>query len=338
MKALDLDLRPYRPEDESRVLELLGASLGGGPAGERPPEFFRWKHFANPFGSSYMLIAEIDGRMAGLRAFMRWRFNAGNERFTAVRAVDTATHPDFQGMGIFSRLTLRALDDLRAEGVDLVFNTPNAASLPGYLKMGWQAVGQVPVLIRVRRPIRFLGRFRGSVRDPGSHPGVDAASAGDVLADTAGLDELLAPSAIAEPRLHTPRGIDYLRWRYADAPLLGYHAVLDEQGGAARGVAIFRVRPREALWETTVSELIVRPGDEAVGRRLLRRVREAARVDHLACHFPAGSAFSAAAKRSGYLRAPRGMTFVVNPLREGFAPDPRDLASWAFSIGDLEVF
>ncbi len=337
MKALDVALRPYVPEDEARVLELLGASLGGGPAGKRPAEFFRWKHFAGPFAPSYMLVAEIDGRMAGLRAFMRWRWRAGGQTFRAVRAVDTATHPDFQGMGIFSKLTLRALDDLRAEGVDFVFNTPNPASLAGYLKMGWSIVGQVPVRIRVRRPVRFATRMRASTKEPGPAPRIDAVPAGEAL-NHPGLDDLLVANAPPEPRLCTIRDAAYLRWRYGDAPLLDYRAVAEGDETGLRGLAIFRVRPREALWETTVSELIVRPGDAATARRLLAGVRRAARVDHLASHFPERSTAAAATKRSGYFKAPRGMTFVVNPMRDGISPEPKDLGSWALSIGDLEVF
>ena len=128
--AAGVDVRPYRDADEQAVLGLLSDALGGGPAGTRPAEFFRWKHLENPFGRSFMLVAEADGRIVGLRAFMRWEFVAGDRRFRAVRAVDTATHPDHQGKGIFSRLTLEALDALRDQA-DFVFNTPNEKSLPG---------------------------------------------------------------------------------------------------------------------------------------------------------------------------------------------------------------
>ncbi|MGH2784107.1 MAG: GNAT family N-acetyltransferase [Actinomycetota bacterium] len=337
MKAAEIVLRRYRPDDQPRVLETLGASLGGGPAGARPPEFFAWKHFANPFGESYMLVAEADGRIAGLRAFMRWRWEAGGRAFSAVRAVDTATHPDFQGKGVFSKLTLRALDDLREEGVDFVFNTPNPASLAGYLKMGWEIVGQVPISIRVRRPVRFATRFRSEDGEPGSPPHVGAPAAADVL-DGDGIDALLSDASTRDERLRTPRDASYLRWRYADAPLLGYRALAERSDGALDGIAIFRVRPRGALWETTVSELIVRPGDRATAARLMRGIKRAARVDHLAGHFSTGSAAAAAAVRAGYFRAPRGMTFVVNPLKASISPEPRALTSWALSIGDLEVF
>src|SRR2546428_1238947 len=97
-------IRPFEDADEPVVLDLLSASLGDGPAGRRPPEFFRWKHIDNPFGRSYMILAESDGRVVGFRSFMRWRFRAGDATVLGVRAVDTATHPDVQGRGIFRNL------------------------------------------------------------------------------------------------------------------------------------------------------------------------------------------------------------------------------------------
>jgi GNAT superfamily N-acetyltransferase len=86
---------------------------------------------------------------------MRWEFLDGDRVVRAVRAVDTATHPDYQGRGIFTRLTLHALDELATEGIEFVFNTPNDQSRPGYLKMGWQVVGQLPTAVRPTRLARI---------------------------------------------------------------------------------------------------------------------------------------------------------------------------------------
>lgn len=335
-----VDVREYREEDEAEVLRLLTTTLGGGPAGQRPAEFFRWKHVANPFGRSLMLVAETEGRVIGLRAFMRWRFRAGDRLIPAVRAVDTATHPEHQGRGVFTMLTGQALERLRG-GVDFVFNTPNEQSLPGYLKMGWQIVGRVPVSVRVRRPLRLIRRLR-SVRSGtesmDQRPSVDAPTASEVLERTDLIGLVLSEAEIEPRRLVTPRDDTYLRWRYAAPPLLGYHAILREVDGHPQGFAIFRVRRRGALWESTVSELIVRRGDERAARRLLREVVHAAPVDHVTCSLPAGSVAGRAARRCGFLPAPEGMTFVVNTLRPDVEPPPTNLASWALSLGDLEVF
>lgn len=332
-----IDVRPYVDADEDAVLGLLTAALGGGPAGERSPALFRWKHLENPFGRSFMLVAETDGRIVGLRAFMRWEFVSGDRRLRAVRAVDTATHPDHQGKGIFRRLTLEALEALRDQA-DLVFNTPNEKSLPGYLKMGWRVVGRVPILIRVRRPFRFATRAR-SWRSTGGllamPPSSAAAPAAQLLDE--GIEGLLANREHGHG-LATPRDATYLRWRYGSAPLLDYRALSSGDRGHFEGLAIFRVRARGALAEATVAETIVRPGGRRVAGELLRKVGASARVDHVACSFPPGSSPDLAARRPPSVRAPGGMTLVVNILGHDLDPSPMDIRSWALSAGDLEVF
>jgi GNAT superfamily N-acetyltransferase len=331
-----ITVRQFAATDEVAVLGLLNAALGGGPAGRRPPEFFRWKHWANPFGPSLMLVAESDGQPIGLRAFMRWRFQSGGRTVTAVRAVDTATHPNYQGRGVFSLLTRTALDLLKDEA-DLVFNTPNNASRPGYLKLGWRDVGRVPVAVRVRRPLRLVRERRASAGPSPPRPAVTAELVGRVLEREQPIAGLLAEAGTAgDPRLRTPRDLAYLRWRYGAAPLLGYAGVVEEEAGQVRGLAIFRVRPRGGLWESTIAELLVPSGDRRTAGRLLRRVADAAPVDHLTLHIGDGMVMTAA--RSGFLPAPGGIRLVVNPLGAGLQPDPSDLGAWALSLGDLEVF
>ncbi len=80
-------------------------------------------------------------------------------------------------------------------------------------------------------------------------------------------------------------------------------------------------------------------GDDArTAGGLLRAAGRSARVDHLTCSFPAPSAASHAARRAMFVRVPGGMTLVVNTLGHDLDPDPLDMASWALSLGDLEVF
>ena len=59
-------------------------------------------------------------------------------------------------MGLFQNLSLRAADDVKSEGVDFVFNTPNDQSRPGYIKMGWQLVGLVEPVIKVLNYPKFI--------------------------------------------------------------------------------------------------------------------------------------------------------------------------------------
>jgi hypothetical protein len=335
----DLLVRPYRDAEEPEVLELLRGSLGGGPGGRRTSEYFRWKHVDNHFGRSFMIVAERDHRIIGFRALMRWRYRVDERTIEAVRPVDTVTHPDERGRGVFTHLTRTALEALKGE-IDLVFNTPNQNSLPGYLKMGWQVVGDVPVRIRITRPVRFgvskLRRRQDAERP--ELPPVASPTAAEALADEGAVARLLEEAEAPVAGYATPRSVDFLRWRYGSAPLLGYHAVREDRGGTLAGLAFFRLRPEGSIWGLSLADVIVRPGDVGSARRLLRAARRAADVSYVAATFPRGSTALRATRGPTSLRAPHGMTLVANPLRPDLVPDPLLLSSWSLSTGDVEVF
>ena len=328
----EVRVRPFEPGDEPAVLRLLSRALGPGPAGERSAASFRWKHLENPFGRSVMLVALQGDAIVGVRALMRWRFRVGDVAVRALRPVDTATAPEAQGRGVFTRLTAAALEDASAEH-DLVFNTPNEKSLGGYLKLGWRRVGVLPVRVDVTRPVAFLRAMPwrgGTDLEPARRPPeVRAERAGDVLSE---LGTGVAASELVN-RLVTEVSPEYLAWRYARAPMT-YHAVAERE----RGVAVFRVRSRGRAWEATLAELFVRPGDVRTARRLVRAVARASGADHVSLAPPHGSTPARAVARRTF-RVPGGIVLVARRAAEVSLPlDPFDVASWGVGLGDLEVF
>ncbi|MGH8893338.1 MAG: GNAT family N-acetyltransferase [Actinomycetes bacterium] len=343
-----LNVRSLEESDEPAVLELLGETLAGGPTGRRTAEFFRWKHRENPFGPSPGLVAEHDGQLIGVRLFLSWRLRVAGRPVNAVRAVDTATHPDFQGLGIFRRLTLDLLARLDQAGLDLVFNTPNSSSRPGYLKMGWVDAGTVPVSIRPMRPLRVVSGLRAARRasaQGGGHvatssyadvPPCPLPAAAAAFNDPAALRELL--SNVGEPEgLHTPLSVEFLRWRYAKAPDLDYRCLLIDGPAGLAGVAFGRLRRRGPLVEFTLADVITRSGDVRSAQRLLKGLGHCG-ADHVIGHFPREGSAAQAALRSGFLTTRRlGLDLVAN-TRSRLPVDAGHLASWRLTLGDLEVF
>lgn len=122
-------------KDVDEIIALLNANFET----EHTKSAFLWKHFENPFGRSYGLLALDKGKIVGLRMFMRWEFFFENKVIKAIRPVDTCTDHAYRGKGLFKKLTLQGLENLKNE-YDLIFNTPNSNSKPGYLKMGWEAI------------------------------------------------------------------------------------------------------------------------------------------------------------------------------------------------------
>ncbi len=93
-------IHPATDADLPAILALMATSLGEGTLA-RSEAVWRWKHVENRFGRSPVLVATDGDQIVGLRAFMRWTWRAGDRDVPAVRAVDTATHPEYQGRGIF---------------------------------------------------------------------------------------------------------------------------------------------------------------------------------------------------------------------------------------------
>lgn len=195
--------------DINNIIELIQLSLGETKI-KKSQENWNYKHVDNPFGVSPVLLAEENNKLVGVRAFMCWTWQIKEDSFISYRAVDTSTHPDFQGRGIFNKLTLSALDLIGEEGSCFVFNTPNDKSRPGYLKMGWKAIGKIKVSIVPTFFYLFLMIF--FKKDSKEIGKTDLQKLCDEH------NQLLK----AKNKYFTPKSIAYLKWRYENNPLQDY--------------------------------------------------------------------------------------------------------------------
>ncbi|MEO7572242.1 MAG: GNAT family N-acetyltransferase [Acidimicrobiales bacterium] len=325
-RSPDPQVRPYASTDQPQVLALLADAMGR-PNDDRFARLLDWKHRENAFGPSPAWVAEVDGEIAAYRAFLRWEFEGDDGVQPAVRAVDTATHPDHQRKGLFKALTKHGLDEVRRDGAAFVFNTPNESSRPGYLSMGWEVVGDLRPSARFRAPSSLVRAVRARV--PASHWGLPSevgASAGEAFADERATEELLASVHRSAGTMRTRRTPAYLRWRY-DADLLGYR-VLTLGHDLAEGAVCFRLRARGPAVEATIGDVLVPEGGARARRALIRSVLEQSRADYA---LVLGSSW-----RDGVLPVPGfGPTLVWRQLRGGSAPA---LGRWDLHLGDIELF
>jgi len=342
--SIDWTIRDYRTEDEARILEFLRLVLGGGSSGfTRNAAFWRWKHFQNPFGASQLLVAEGE-EILGLRAFMRWTFATPGGEVRAVRPVDTSTHPGYRRLGIFSRLTQASAERARDGGANLIYNTPNAKSMAGYLKLGWSKMDRPWLLMRILRPVRIAAAMLGlrrltSISDDDffdAPPDPIAA----LLKDPEYVTRLLERDDVLHRRaIRTTRTVPFLGWRYASPPSVRYHA-LWVQGGRADAAIIYRPKVRNGLREVRLSEVFLSDESGHSVREAIRRLVRLVRADYLVAVAAPGSAHWRGLMRSGFIPLPwAGPIFTVRPLAwpAGY-PDPTRLENWHLSLGDLEIF
>jgi GNAT superfamily N-acetyltransferase len=212
-----MEIREAIESDIPTIVDLLKHSLGESlmPKSER---YWRWKHVDNPFGVSPVLLCWEEGKLIGVRAFMRWEWRNDGQVYRALRAVDTATHPDHQGKGIFKKLTLSLIDYCKRHGDHFIFNTPNQQSRPGYLKMGWVEAGKLPVWINPQRPLNMLWNYVSN-----KTRGDQQAGAIEYYLKHPGLEALLEFHYQQSKTIVTRVSKEYLKWRYLSVPVTTYN-------------------------------------------------------------------------------------------------------------------
>jgi GNAT superfamily N-acetyltransferase len=308
-------VRKATESDIPQIIVLLRVSLGESlmPKSEA---LWRWKHLDNPFGASSVILAELNGKLIGVRAFLRWEFWMDGAIHKTCRAVDTAVHPDHQGQGIFKKLTLSLIEEMEKEGVDLIYNTPNADSLPGYLKMGWEKWGKLPLALH----FHLNSSKNKHAINPGSWEQIQLVVSKIEADSTTYGQTYLKPG--------------YLSWRYQDSPICPYHFL----SNGSSYLLFYRIKEGKMGRELRICDFFSLPEFSKKDQEALNQeLKNAAKLG--------GARFSSFAgmksKKTSILKLGSLPVLKVGPLvtLRRLKPElnPMEL-DWNWSLGDLEVF
>ncbi len=330
-----MEIRSATHDDIPAILSCLKRSLGE-VSSPKTLAYWNWKHIDNPFGESPVLVAVEGDKIVGVRAFMRWKWRWKGKNYSALRAVDTATDPDYQGQGIFKKLTLSLVDSCSKNGDDFIFNTPNKQSKPGYLKMGWSEVGKLPVRLKIRRPFSMIRNYFGKEVNL---PVVDHALPMFNL-ETAlrNFDDSIAryprPSG-----LYTLKNKAYLTWRYVNCPIMHYYGYLEGEGDE-QALLIFYPKKQRLGVELRVCEIMAN-NPLALNRlkRSLRMIERRFKPDYWSVANLGDSVLTDAVKSAGFGKARKvGPVVTLRSLRDHIPVDWYEINPWDATLGDLELF
>ncbi len=312
-----MEIRECEPGDIPQIIEVLKASLGE-TSSKKTEEVWKYKHVENPFGRSLVLVAVENDKIIGVRAFMRWQWQLGEQVFSTFRAVDTATHPDHQGKGVFKKLTLKAIEIAKEQGNDFIFNTPNAQSLPGYLKMGWKEVDKLKVRINLANPLHWL-----NVKQTGHYGVNNNCSNTQIIRLISRYNELKAK----EYKCFTLKSPEYLSWRYENNPLQKYEVQVDKDFYLAG-----YIKQHKYFKELRIAEHIY--SEESGLQKINNAVKEINRK--IGAHIISSTSLSSGLGFSGNY-GPVLTLRDVN-LESNLKQELLQLNNWSYTLGDLELF
>ncbi len=312
-------LREAKIEDIPNIVNVLKLSLGEQDL-PLSKEIWIFKHLENPFGNSMVFIAEEDNKIIGVRAFMRWKWQLNDKEFESFRAVDTATHPEYQGKGIFKKLTMKAVEEAKLNGDYFIFNTPNDQSRPGYLKMGWEAVNKLKVALK---PAYYsFWKINNN----------NFSYAVSVNCERLAIQNLCTSwnrKLQLNQTLFTPKSESFLKWRYEENPLQKYEVIARED----LYLAVY-VKKRKSLKELRISECLYTETSSYKINTLISSLSKkfGAQIISYSPEF--------LSLGGNLVNANIGPVLTIKNLNLSIQENSKfnKIESWSYSLGDLELF
>jgi len=254
--------RAYKEGDEHAIFELRKAAYPSVEVDQQTwLERWHWMYRENPAGNAKVWLAEVGDRIVGQSAVIPVRMKCGREVVTGFQSIDTLTHPDYRGQGIYTTLAQQAYAEAASEGMHVGYRFPNRNSHPiAVKKLDWFDVAQRRIMfkpcnwrnivaLKIRnRPLSWVTAigaglaFSLATLTRSRRPPVGA---GVTVGEVDSFDDRINTFWDRVCKCHqvmVVRDKSYLNWRYADAPGVKYTILLAEGGAEIEGYLVMRCR------------------------------------------------------------------------------------------------
>ncbi|MGP3699597.1 GNAT family N-acetyltransferase [Rhodobacter sp. NSM] len=106
--------------------------------------YLHWLYESNPHGRAVGFDAYLDGELAAHYVTIPRIYRVDGENVQGVLSVNTATHPNHQRRGLFTRLAAATYERAANEGYKYIVGVANAQSIHGFLnKLEFEHLGQI---------------------------------------------------------------------------------------------------------------------------------------------------------------------------------------------------
>lgn len=257
-------------KDKAEVLSLLNIVFSENQRSSslRDDHYWNWKFRDSPFGPSSLIVAEQDGKIIGVDNWWPWEFNMRGQTIKALQPCDSVVHPDYRRHGYFKQLRIHGLKLAQEQSVQLLFNFPNANSLPANLSLGWVYQGPIPWRVKILKPLDLIKGAFSTIQS-------ESITVEDQFRlDVDEINRLAQKHVFYDRFLKTNRVPGFHEWRYKNHPHRSYGMVQYEWRNK-KTVAIFTINKKGRNLEMVIVDFV---GSSENTISLLRAVVKAARL------------------------------------------------------------
>jgi hypothetical protein len=295
------------------------------------------------------------------------RYQIGGRDLTGTLSVNTMTHPDFRGQGVFMMLAEETFRRCAREGRHFTTGFPNENSHAGFLKhLAFQEIGRVPLWIlplrlaglqsarplRERPILRLLARLGATFWDHWTNGRLRRwqGAAEDVIEISqfdARFDTLWEKARSGYPNA-VERSARYLSWRFAAHPTRRYRTFALRHGDRIEGFVVTRQSEIAGLRSGLLVDLFVERSADGI-RKAKTLVRAAAfRIAEEGATLAGalalkGTPFAFALSAAGFHRCPAPLLpqpfpFIIRWNSDGAIPEALfDFGRWYITMGDYDA-
>ena len=213
---------------------------------ERSRSFDHWRFFAGPYGICPSILAMDGDRAAAFYTVWPLKLKLGNETVLGAQSMDTMTHPDYRGRGLFVKLAMACYEVCIARGFEALYGFPNSNSYPGFIRrLNWDHTGDITHWVRPIYPskYRIVPSMLGPLADAAAYL-LPSGSIGDIqisfgMPDTTALQALIDQCSDEKDTCRIHREVDWINWRYAPEAEKDYDWICAHRGGKLVGLGVW---------------------------------------------------------------------------------------------------
>jgi GNAT superfamily N-acetyltransferase len=307
-----MNIRPYQDRDAPQVLDLMTKNYHR----VYTEEWWNWKYKEDYFGESIIRVAEDNEKIVGTRSLWAWKLRFKGNVYNAYQPADTLVDEAYRGRGLFTQMTLSAINEARQNEAVMLFNFPNNNSLPKYLRLGWELLDEIHWYIKITNLLKLftLNKDRSE------------------RITVQNMEDIIFPNIMSEPPerywFSTIWTNEYLRWRFTNRIRHRYRIDSSERDPLVYSINIYK----------GIKELLILNAD--VDQNILDRAISIATHSAAYIAIPAvtGSEKEELLKKNAFLRINKCIHFVVLSLNDGMKTQILKIGNWNIGLENIDTF
>ncbi len=310
-------------------------------------KYLDWEYTSNPVGDAILFVAENDNQIVSQYVVIPQKYVSGNEIVNGSLSVNTITHPDHRGKGLFTKLAELNYAECKKNAIDFTIGFPNKNSVKGFTgKLKFKMLGNMPLLFSIIRPLKAIRGFIFDKKNHGKDLDVEIRLKHDSISKfdpDNDLNKYTAFLSEIEKRnlLTTKRSSEFIRWRYLNIPLRKYHLYKVEENGEIVSVIILRAKNIKGVKCGIVIDLMTLNVNDGIDE-IINEFRKC-KLDLLISTVPEDSIESLCLKKSGFSKAPeflmlKKLHVIVRMHSAGLSDSVADFKKWFLTFGDYDIF